>query len=119
MPSSLRPVVLLAAFLLPVAARAGAAIDLLDAGRVDHPVLLVELLVHGHAHGGRLPAHDHAARVGPGTSGTADPGPVPGAPAARQSAPQGTGHEVSGSDAAERALSSSPPRHVLLVSLRR
>lgn len=114
------PAILLAAWLLPLAAQVGTLVHLLQAGRHEHPPAMVELLVHGHPHGGRVPAHDHSVREGP-PAGRAVSLPAdlpvvagPGSSAARLVHP-GPGR----SDGAARARAAAPLRHLLLVVLLR
>lgn len=117
--SLLRSAVLLGAAFLPLVVRAGAVVDLLDAGRTRHSPSIVELLVHGHAHERGVASHVHAAPDGPGrvTPGRASAlltvrGPSGGVPALAVP-------DRPGSPAADQAIASSPLRHLLLVSLLR
>lgn len=114
-----RSAVLLAAAFLPLAARAGAAVDLLDAGRVRHAPSIVELLVHGHAHGRKVAEHVHAASDCPGRVARVGAPAVLTDPAPNGDGPVRAARAAPGSPAADRALSSSPPRYLLLVSLLR
>jgi hypothetical protein len=115
----LRSAVLLAAAFLPLAVQASAAVDLFDAGRVRHAPSIVELLVHGHAHGRGVAAHAHVA---PGVSGRVADVAAPALLSARGSdgedpAPAMRG--LHGPSAADEALGSAPLLHILHVSLLR
>ncbi|MHB8798132.1 MAG: hypothetical protein ACYDBY_06670 [Thermoanaerobaculia bacterium] len=115
----LRSAILVAVAVLPLALQASAAVDLLDSGRVRHAPSIVELLVHGHAHGRTVAAHVHAAPHGPGrVTDVAAPALLPAFGSdegASVLARQGS----QGPPAADEALASSPPRHLLHVSLLR
>jgi len=115
----LRSAILLVAALLPLAARASAAVDLLDAGQVRHAPSIVELLVHGHAHGRKVAAHVHAAPDGPVRVADVAPPAVLSVLGSEGADPVAATRGPQGPSAADRALSSSPPRHLLLVSLLR
>ena len=115
------PALLLAAWLLPLAAQVGTLVHLLQAGRHAHPSSLVELLVHGHPHGGRVPEHDHTVREGPAVRDAVSP-PAALPAAAGTAGPSAAAwarpwHDLFGAAAGARAA--APVRHLLLVVLLR
>ncbi len=118
---SVVPALFLAAWLLPLAVQVGTLLQLLDSGRRPHAASMVELLVHGHPHGGRVPAHGHFVSKGPDpraaeprrAESPADTGlPAPSAIAAP--VPRAIRVAV-----AAQALAAAPLRHLLLVVLLR
>ncbi len=112
---------LLAAWLLPLAAQVGVMLHLLDAGLRTHSSSMVEVLVHGHPHPGRVPSHGHTIRQGPAAETLARSPASLAAFAARPSTllsslatrPPGL------SFATGRTLASAPLRYLLLGVLLR
>lgn len=118
---SVVPALFLAAWLLPLAAQVGTLLQLLDAGRRPHPASMVELLVHGHPHGGRVPAHGHSAWNGPAAP-VAEPRSEASPAVSGFAAPSGfmlPAPRPGRSGVAAGTLAAAPLRHLLFVVLLR
>ena len=117
------PALILAAWLLPLAAQVGTLLQLLDAGGSAHPASMVELLVHGHPHGRTRPRArtlrlERARRTRRAASAAGRP---PAVARAFRSVPRFALSDPRAGRlaAAERALAAAPLRHLLLVVLLR